>query len=53
MELTFKERISFEETIQMINDVTGSVFDTDSETNTSIYLPELYDYALGLSYVKY
>ena len=53
MELTFKERISFEETIQMINDVSNSVFDTDSETNTTVYIPELYDYALGLSYAKY
>ncbi len=53
MELTFKERISFEETIQMINDVSNSVFDTDNDTNTTIYLPELYDYALGLSYAKY
>ena len=53
MELTFKERISFNETIQMINDIFNSVFDTDSETNITIYLPELYDYALGLAYAKY
>ena len=53
MELTFKERISFEEAIQMINDVSNSVFDTDNDTNTTVYLPELYDYALSLSYAKY
>ncbi len=53
MELKFKERITFLETIQMINEVSDSVFDTDNETNNTSYIPELYDYAFGLAYAKY
>ncbi len=53
MELKFKERITFSETIQMINEVFNAVFDTDDETNITSYIPELYDYAIGLAYIKY
>jgi len=53
MELKFKERITFQETIKMINEVFNAVFDTDEETNITSYLPELYDYAIGLAYIKY
>lgn len=53
MELKYKYRLTFEESMHLIGEVCDSVFDLSSETGAVTYLPELYDYALRLMIAKY
>lgn len=51
--MEFKSRITFYESVEMINMVTNTVFETDEETGETVYRPEAYDYAFRLSVAKY
>lgn len=48
MEMNFKDRLTFAESIVFINEVVDTVFKTDGSTGRTEYLPELYDYAFRL-----
>lgn len=51
--MEFKERISFADSLNMIDEVYNTVFDVDVELGLITYLPELYDYAFRLAVAKY
>lgn len=53
MNLNYKYRLTFEETLGMIDEVYDTVFDVDVETGLVTYLPELYDYAFRLAIARY
>lgn len=51
--MEFKNRLTFNESTEMINEVAESVFVTDPETGAVSYLPELYDFAFRLAVARY
>lgn len=51
--MEFRELITFEESIALINEVFTTVFDFDDMTGSVKYLPEVYDYAFRLACAKY
>lgn len=53
MELNYKNRLTFVESIEMINMVYDTVFEVDTDTGIITYMPELYDYIFRLAIAKY
>lgn len=51
--MKFKNRITFHESLMMINEITDAVFKFDEPTKTTSYLPELFDFAYRLAVAKY
>lgn len=53
MELKFKSKLSFAESLAMIDEVYNTVFETAPDTGVITYFPELYDYAYRLAIARY
>lgn len=51
--MEFKNKLSFDESIAMVNMVFEMVFHKDKDTGRTIYMPELYDYALRLAAIRF
>lgn len=51
--MEFKNKLSFDESIAMVNMVFEMVFHKDKDTGRIIYMPELYDYALRLAAIRF
>ncbi|WP_125140600.1 hypothetical protein [Clostridium transplantifaecale] len=53
MELNYKNKLSFSESLAMIDEVYITLFESDPETGAISYFPELYDYAYRLAIARY
>lgn len=51
--MELKKRITLEEAIEMVNFVANAVFQTDKETGTMKYLPEVFDYTFRVAIAHY
>lgn len=51
--MEFKYRLSFDESIAMVNMVFEMVFHKNTDSGVITYVPELYDYALRLAAIRF